>query len=386
MDAPAHDYRTLFSADYRLEAMVNLPADDLNVQRARIDDIDRELVTLLSQRAACAQRIGQAKATNGGAVFVPHREQDVFKKIAAFNQGPMPEQALRAIWREIMSASFALERRLTICHFGQPGAFTHMAAKLKFGDSVDYTAVESISTVFNEVERGHVDYGVVPIENSTDGSITDTIDSFLATHLRIINELHLRIRHHLMASCPRQEIKRIYSRHTVFGQCRSWLAANMPGVELVELVSTTKAVERAASEPGAAAIGQAEASAIFSVPILASDIQDNPNNITRFVVIGSPERAAKPTGNDKTSLMFGVQDRPGALYDCLLPFHRDGINLCRIESRPSRRRPWEYLFFIDLLGHQQDAAVAAALKELNKFTSTYEVLGSYPRAEQALNE
>ena len=373
-------------ASYTLPRMSQSPADDLSVQRARIDEIDRDLVNLLSQRAQCAQRIGQAKATSGSAVFVPHREQEVFKKIAALNHGPLPEQALRAIWREIMSASFALERRLTICHFGQPGAFTHMASRLKFGDSVDYAAVDSINTVFTEVERGHADYGVVPIENSTDGSITDTIDAFLATHLRIINELHLRIRHHLMATCPRNEIKRIYSRHTVFGQCRTWLASNMPGVELVELVSTTKAAERAAGEPGSAAIGQAEAAAIFGLPIIASDIQDNPNNITRFVVIGAPERAAKPTGNDKTSLMFGVQDRPGALYDCLLPFHRDGINLCRIESRPSRRRPWEYLFFIDLLGHQQDAPIAAALKELAKHTSTCEVLGSFPRAEQALNE
>jgi chorismate mutase/prephenate dehydratase len=189
-----------------------------------------------------------------------------------------------------------------------------------------------------------------------------------------------------MARCPRDQIKRIYSRHTVFGQCRTWLATNMPGVELVEIVSTTKAAERAKLEEGAAAIGQAEAATIFGLPVLASDIQDNPNNITRFVVIGKPERAAKPTGNDKTSLMFGVQDRPGALYDCLLPFHKDGINLCRIESRPSRRRPWEYLFFIDLLGHQSDAMVAAALKELARHTSTMEVLGSYPRAERALNE
>ena len=189
-----------------------------------------------------------------------------------------------------------------------------------------------------------------------------------------------------MASCPRERIKRVYSRHTVFGQCRGWLAANMPGVELVEIVSTTKAAERATQEPDSAAIGPEEAAKNFGLPILASDIQDNPNNITRFVVIGTPGRAAKPTGNDKTSLMFGVQDRPGALYDCLLPFHKDRINLCRIESRPSRRRPWEYLFFIDLLGHQHDPKVEDALRELVKHTSQCEVLGSYPRAEPALNE
>jgi chorismate mutase/prephenate dehydratase len=366
--------------------MSQTPADDLSTQRARIDEIDRELVKLLSQRAQCAQRIGQAKATSGSAVFVPHREQEVFKKIASLNQGPMPEQALRAIWREIMSASFALERKLTICHFGQPGAFTHLAAKLKFGESVSYAPIEDILTVFTEVEKGHADYGVAPIENSTDGSITDTIDAFLATNLRIVNELHLRVRHHLMSASPRAEIKRVYSRHTVFRQCRGWLAANMPGVELVEIVSTTKAAERAAKEPGSAAIGHRDAAKAFGLPIVASDIQDNPNNVTRFVVIGQPNRAAEPTGNDKTSLMFGVQDRPGALYDCLLPFHQAKLNLTRIESRPSRRKPWEYLFFIDLAGHQRDAAITAALATLRANTSTCEVLGSYPKAEQPLND
>lgn len=362
---------------------------DLADIRVRIDAIDRELVTLLNQRAELAKEVGKAKAQSGAPIFVPHREQEVFAKLASLNQGPLPDASLRAIWREVMSASFALERPLTICHFGQPGAFTHLAAKLKFGESVQYTHVESITTVFSEVEKGHADYGVVPIENSTDGTITDTIDAFLATHLRIINELTLRVRHHLMSKVPRDRIKRIYSRHTVFGQCRTWLAANMPGVELVEVVSTTKAAERAAEAPeeeGAAAVGNREAATAFGVPILASDLQDNPNNITRFVVIGTPERAAQPTGKDKTSLFFGVQDRAGALYDCLLPFHKAGISLSRIESRPSRRRPWEYLFFIDLVGHQRDPSVHAAIQELSRHTSTCEVLGSFPKAEQPLNE
>ena len=362
---------------------------DLAALRTKIDAVDCELVRLLNERADLAREVGKAKAHTGGPIFVPHREQEVFAKLAALNQGPLPDAALRAIWREVMSASFALERPLTICHFGQPGAFTHLAAKLKFGESVTYTHVEGIATVFSEVEKGHADYGVVPIENSTDGAITDTIDAFLATHLRIINELHLRIRHHLMSKVPRDQITRVYSRHTVFGQCRNWLAANMPGVELVELVSTTKGAERVAEAPegdGVACIGNREASTAFGLPILASDIQDNPNNITRFVVIGAPERAAQPTGKDKTSLFFGVQDRAGALYDCLLPFHRAGISLSRIESRPSRRRPWEYLFFIDLVGHQREPSIHAAIQELSQHTSTCEVLGSYPRAEQPLNE
>jgi chorismate mutase/prephenate dehydratase len=361
-------------------------SEELAALRGQIDTLDRELVSALNRRAEVVRRIGEAKAHQGGPIFVPHREQEVFRKLESLNHGPLPDQSLRAIWREVMSASFALERPLTICHFGQPGAFTHAAARLKFGQSVSYTAVEGIATVFQEVEKGHADYGVVPIENSTDGSITDTIDAFLASHLRIINELHLRVRHHLMSRSPRQAIRRVYSRHTVFGQCRSWLAANLPGVELVELVSTTKAAERAAEEEGAAALGSSEAATAFGLPILASDIQDNPNNITRFVVIAPESRAAQPTGNDKTSLAFGVQDRPGALYDCLLPFHRAGINLCRIESRPSRRRPWEYLFFIDLAGHQQDPPIAAALAELAKGTSQLDILGSFPKADQPLND
>lgn len=361
-------------------------SEDLAAHRKDIDRLDRELVRLLNERAFHVQQIGHAKAAQGGAIFVPHRELEVFKRIEEANAGPLPHEALRAIWREIMSASFALERPLTIAHFGQPGAFTHLAAKLKFGASVGYIAAESLATVFNEVERGHADYGVVPIENSTDGTITDTIDAFADSPLRIINELSLRIRHHLLSRCPRQEIRRVYSRHTVFGQCRKWLAANLPGVELVELVSTTKAAERATTEDGAAALASEDAAKAFGLPIQVRDVQDNPHNITRFVVIAPASRAALPTGSDKTSLMFGVQDRPGALYDCLLPFHGAGINLCRIESRPSRRRPWEYHFFIDLLGHQQDAAIQSALEKLKKNTSSLEILGSYPRAEKPLND
>lgn len=362
-------------------------SEDLAAIRTRIDAIDERLVELLNARAELAREVGKAKAASGAPIFVPHREQEVFKRLAALSKGPLPEAAFRGIWREIMSASFALERPLTICHFGQAGAFTHLAARLKFGASVEYAPADAIGTVFAEVEKGRADYGVVPIENSTDGTITDTIDAFFGSTVRIVNELHLRVRHHLMAGVPRAGIKRVYSRSTVFGQCRGWLAANLPGVELIEVVSTTKAAERAAAEAGqgSAAIGAAEASTAFGLPILASDIQDNPSNTTRFVVVARPSHAAQPTGDDKTTVMFAVTDRPGALYDCLQPFHRTGINLCKIESRPSRRRAWEYLFFIDLLGHAKDAKVADVLQELAKGTALCEVLGSYPRADQPLN-
>lgn len=358
---------------------------DLDQHREAIDHIDRQLVALLSQRAAAAQAIGQAKQACGEAIFVPHREQAVFAKVAALNQGPLPDRALRAIWREIMSASIALEQPLAICHFGRSGAFTHQAARLKFGDSVAYRPVEAISAVFAEVERGTADYGVVPIENSTDGGITDTIDAFLSTRLHIVNELSLRVRHHMMAAKADTEVVRVYSKDTAFRQCRDWLAANLPGRELIEVGSTTVAAERAAAEEGSAAIGSEDAALGLGLAILARDIEDNPTNTTRFVVVAGADKAARPSGNDKTSIMFGVQHRPGALYEALLPFHKDRISLTRIESRPNRRQPWEYLFFIDLLGHREDPPVAAALEELPASTTTLQVLGSYPRAEEPLN-
>jgi chorismate mutase/prephenate dehydratase len=360
---------------------------DLSSIRCRIDAIDEQLVELLNARADLAREVGKAKAATGAAIFVPHREQEVFKRLAALNKGPLPDAALRGIWREVMSASFALERPLTVFHFGQVGAFTHLAARLKFGGSVTYSPSDSIVQIFAEVEKGRADYGVVPIENSTDGTITDTIDAFLGSTVRIVSELNLRVRHHLMAAVPKDGIKRIYSRATVFGQCRLWLATNLPGVELVEVSSTTKAAERAAAElaSGAAAIGSDEAATAFGLPLVASDLQDNPNNMTRFVVVARPQHAAQPTGDDKTTVMFAVSDRPGALYECLTPFHRAGINLCKIESRPSRRRAWEYLFFIDLLGHQREPKIAEAIAELARSTAVCEVLGSYPRADQPLN-
>ncbi len=359
---------------------------ELQDSRDTIDRIDRTLVGLLNERARAAQIIGQAKKNSGGAIFVPHREQQVFDKVCGLNEGPLSDKTLRAVWREIMSGCIALERPMTICHFGKPGAFTHQAARCKFGDSVEYVSVEDITTVFSEVERGHADYGIVPIENSTDGSITDTIDAFLATPLRIVNEVHLRIRHHLMARCERSQIKRIYSKHTVFGQCRTWLATNMPNVELIETGSTTQAAEKAAEEAYSASIGNAEAAGAFDISILAEDIQDNANNTTRFVVIATEDKAAAPTSNDKTSIMFGINNQPGALYESLTPIHNAGLSLTRIEGRPDRREPWQYLFFIDIIGHKNDKTVQTAIEEFTKGISTIAVLGSYPRAEHALND
>ena len=359
---------------------------DLATCRERIDAIDEQLVELLNQRAAIARDVGRAKATDGGAIFVPHREQEVLARITALNAGPLPDSCLQAIWREIMSGSLALERPLRICHFAEPGSFTHFAARRKFGHGVSYQGAATIAEVFAEVERGNADYGVVPIENSTDGGISDTSDRLLNTPLQIVSEMTLRIRHHLMAANPDDTICRIYSKHTVFGQCQRWLAGHMPGVELIEVGSTTKAAQRVATEPGGAAIGNREAAEEFGLQVIAEDIEDNPTNITRFVVLADRAKAAEPTGHDKTSLMFAIQDRPGALYQALVPFHEAGISLTRIESRPSRRQPWEYLFFIDILAHHRQAEVAAALERLAALSSVLQVLGSYPQATAPLND
>ena len=359
--------------------------DKLAPFRETINRIDQQLVELLNERARAAQAIGAAKADAGAAIFVPHREKAVFDRVTNANDGPLHDATLIAIWREIMSGTLALEHPMCICHFGRAGSFTQQAATLKFGQSVKYHSVEAITTVFDEVERGHADYGIVPIENSTDGSISDTIDSFLATSLVIVNEIHLHVRHHLMATCQQDAIERIYSKDTAFGQCRQWLANNLPQAELIDCASTTIGAERAANDPNGASIGNASAASHFGLRVVSEDIQDLANNTTRFVVLAKPERAAQPSGDDRTSIMFGVQDRAGALYDCLLPLHQRGISLSRIESRPWKRQAWEYLFFIDLVGHHKDPVVTEALDELRKITEVFQILGSYPRARQALN-
>lgn len=358
-------------------------AEEITTWRTRIDAIDAELVKLVNERAKAASAIGKIKRSHGQPVFVPHREQDVYDRLANMNPGPLDHRQLRSIWREIMSASRRLEEELTVCHFGRAGSFTHQAARLRFGDGVKLTGIENITGVFSAVERGDAEYGVVPIENSTDGSITDTIDAFLATTLVIVAEARLRIRHHLMAKPG--PIRRVYSRATVFSQCRSWIASHLPNVELVEVTSTTLAAEKAAAEEGAASIGPIEAGQAFGLPVQVNDIEDNLNNITRFVALGRPEHAARPTGNDKTSLMFAVKDRSGALFDALQPFHTQGISLSRIESRPNRRSNWEYHFFIDIMGHQEDPAVQRALAGLESVSTTLQILGSYPRSEEPLN-
>jgi chorismate mutase / prephenate dehydratase len=348
--------------------------------RQQIDALDSQLIELLNKRADLVHEVGLVKKAENVAIYAPEREEQVFRGIAEKNRalkGRLPEKAIRAIYREIMSASLALEKDLSIAYLGPEATWTHQAARSKFGASVRYAPQVSIADVFDKVARGHSDYGVVPIENSTEGAVNHTLDMFMDSELRICAQILLRIENNLLSRISRDQIRRVYSHPQVFGQCRNWLRQNLRDVELIEVSSTTRAAELAATEPGAAALAGKMASEVYGLEILEASIQDNPNNSTRFLVIGhSP---APPTGNDRTSLMFCVRDEPGALFRALEPFNRLKISMSKIESRPSKRKAWEYFFFCDLDGHASEPKLQEALTELEKHCTFVKILGTYPR-------
>lgn len=351
--------------------------------RKKIDTVDAKLIALLNERADLVHEVGEIKRQNGGSIFAPDREELLLRSLAEKNQkigGKLPTQAIRAIYREIMSASYALEKGLAIAYFGPAGTYTHEAARLKFGASVEYDPQTSISEVFRAVTRGKADFGVVPIENSTEGAVTHTLDEFMDSDLKICAQLLLRIEHNLLSKGPKEEIRRIYSHPQSLGQCRQWLRSHFPHAEIVEAASNSRAAQLAASEPGAAAIAGRIAAELYELNILESSIQDAANNTTRFLVIGP--NSCPPTGNDRTSLMFTVQDKSGALFSALEPLNRLGISMSKIESRPSKRKAWEYTFFVDLEGHASDPKLAEALGELENRCTRVKILGSYPRSAQ----
>ncbi|MBP7829326.1 MAG: prephenate dehydratase [Kiritimatiellae bacterium] len=349
--------------------------DDL---RGKIDGLDADLVRLLNERTRLALEIGRVKEAGAQEVYVPAREKAVLDRVDTLNAGPLPAESMRAIYREIMSASLALERKVAIAYLGPPATFTHQAARSRFGASVQYAPCETIGEVFAAVEKKSADYGVVPIENSTDGAVTHTLDQFTDTPLKICAEIYLPISHNLLAKCPKGGIKRLYSKPEVFGQCRRWLHENMPGVELISSSSTARAAETAAREPGSGALASALTADLYGLDLLEQDIQDLGGNTTRFLVIGPRYGAA--TGRDKTSLLFAVKHRVGALYDALSAFKRYQINMTKIESRPSKTKAWEYYFFVDLEGHADDPPVQKALADLGEHCTLMTVLGAYPRA------
>ncbi|MCM8790858.1 MAG: prephenate dehydratase [Candidatus Omnitrophica bacterium] len=350
---------------------------DLKKLRKKVDEIDSQILKLLNKRAGIILDIGKIKKRSKDSAYVPEREKDVYEKAVSRNKGPLPNDSVRAIFREIMSASLRLEKPLKIAYLGPEFTFTHLASMKKFGSSVSYTSCDTITDVFSEVEKGRADYGVVPIENSIDGAITHTLDMFIDSDLKICSEIYLEVSHNLLSrETDKRRIKRVYSKSQVFGQCRLWLEANLPRVELVEVSSTAKAAEIASKEAGAACIASELAAKKYNLKTLYRSIEDSVHNVTRFLVIGKTE--ARPTKHDKTSIMFSVKDRAGALHDMLVPFKRHGINMTKIESRPSRMRAWEYYFFVDLEGHYHDAKVAKPLAELKKSATYMKILGSYP--------
>jgi chorismate mutase / prephenate dehydratase len=351
-----------------------MPLSDI---RKKIDAIDAKLIALLNERADLVHEVGEVKKKEGVSIYAPEREEALLRSLVAKSKGRLPASAIRAIYREIMSASLALEKQLTIAYLGPEATWSHQAARQKFGASVGYAAQSSIAEVFNVVARGKADYGVVPIENSTEGAVNYTLDVFMDSELKICAQFLLKIENNLISKIPRGEIRKVYSHPQVIGQCRQWLRHNLPGVDLIEVASTTHAAELASKEPHAAAIAGQMAAEVYGLKILETGIQDSPNNTTRFLVIG--HETCPPTGDDKTSLMFCVQDKPGALFSALEPFQNLKINMSKIESRPSKRKAWEYFFFVDIEGHAQDKKLVKALAALGKHCSFLKILGSYPK-------
>ncbi|WP_428389712.1 prephenate dehydratase [Mucisphaera sp.] len=351
--------------------------------RDQIDVLDRELVELLNRRAAVVVEVGKVKRESGGPIYAPDREQRVLERVRALNKdGVLPDSCLEAIWREMMSGSFALERPLRIGYLGPPGSFSHLAARRKFGASVEYDNLDDIPLIFEAVDRGDLDYGLVPIENSTEGFVTTALDGLVTAKCRVCAEVLLPIHHNLLSHSDAPDIKTIYSHPQALAQCRHWLSAQFPEVPRVGTPSTSRAAELAANEAGAAAVGSSLAAQLFGLPVQFENIEDAGDNLTRFYVIAMQETG--PTGDDKTAIFFTTKHRAGALADVLDVFRDRGINLTHIDKRPSLKKHWDYVFFVDLLGHTSEERVARAVAEAAEHCQELRVLGSFPRATQPL--
>ncbi len=352
--------------------------------RKEIDGLDRELVALLNRRAGVVMRVGEIKREAGEAVpiYAPDREQAVMSRVRSANDGPLPDACVEAIWRELMSGSFALERPLRIGYLGPAGSFSHLAARKKFGASVEYVEFADFAAIFDAVARGHADYGLIPVENSTHGGVTASLDCFLDTPLKIAAEVLVAIHHNLLSRTPLDQIKKVYSHQQALGQCRRWLQAQLPHADAIATLSTSEAARIAADEPGSAAIGSTLAARLHDLPILFDNIEDNPNNTTRFSIIA--RQNARPSGDDKTSILFTTEHTAGALTRVLNVFRDHGLNLTRLAERPSQRMNWEYYFFIDIEGHADDPKVAAALAEARTHCLQLTLLGSFPQARELM--
>jgi chorismate mutase/prephenate dehydratase len=357
--------------------------EELGALRQRIDAIDNHMLQLLSERAQLAHRIGEIKHGN---LYRPEREAQVLKRIAATNPGPLPETAVRTIFREVMSACLALEQPLRIAYFGPAGTFTESAAKKHFGSAPTFTPYLTIDDVFRAVESGQADYGVVPVENSTEGSVGRTLDLMLTSPLMICGEVNLRIHQNLMTRAASLEgVKKLYSHAQSLAQCHEWLNRNLPNLPRVPVASNAEAARMAAQDPEACAIAGEAAARLYELNILAANIEDDPNNTTRFVALAGHDAGPSGNGQDKTSFVCSAQNKPGAVHDLLTPLKQHGVSMSRFESRPARgfgNSRWEYVFFVDIDGHRQDAKLSAALDDLRGCVGFLKELGSYPRASQ----
>ncbi|MBM4325959.1 MAG: prephenate dehydratase [Deltaproteobacteria bacterium] len=350
--------------------------------RERIDLLDDEIIRLLHERAAQAKEIGRLKRTNGLPALDAQRERAVLERLSCGKSGLLQPSALKHIFTEIIAACRAIQEPLKVSHLGPEATFTHMAAMDYFGRSCEFFPRDSIVDVFRDVQSGHAHFGVAPVENSTEGSVGLTLDQLADGDLKICGEIYLRISHALMSTeRDLSRIKEVLSHPQALGQCLGWLSRNLPARPLVQMSSTAVAAKKAAEQPGSAAVGNEALARLHGLHVLARGIQDRSTNVTRFLVLGNEEHA--PTGRDKTSILFSTPHRPGALLKALTPFSQQGVNISRIESRPSKETPWEYIFFADFEGHVSDEHVRAALEEFSQCVNRLRMLGSYPAGDRA---
>jgi len=355
--------------------------EKLQVIRARIDALDEELQALINERASLAQEVAKVKLADGeeALFYRPEREAQVLRRVKERNQGPLPAEEVARLFREVMSACLALEQPMQVAFLGPEGTFSQEAVLKHFGHSAVTVPMAAIDEVFREVEAGSAHYGVVPVENSTEGAINHTLDLLLKTPLKICGEVELRIHDHLMSRVASlADIKRVYSHGQSLAQCREWLDSHLAGAERISVSSNAEGARLAGEEEGAAAIAGQAAAELYGLTNLESNIEDDPNNTTRFFILGRDEVPA--SGHDKTALLLSTKNKPGALSQLLEPLARHGISMSRIESRPSRKGVWEYVFFVEIEGHRDDEQVATALQALEQEAAMFKILGSFPRA------
>lgn len=358
---------------------------EIKALREQIDAIDAQIVNAINKRTDYVLKIGAIKSKRNAAIYAPDREHEVYKKVFGLNKGPIKNKSLEAIYREIMSASLVLEKEIFIGFLGPEGSYTHQACIKKFGSSLPFVSLRTIQDAFKSVEKGECDYSVVPIENSTEGGVNDTLDMFVDSTVKICSEISLPIEHNFMSKeTDLKKISRVYSNPQVFGQCRQWINTHIPSIELIEVSSSSRAAQMAAQDSNSAAIAGTLCAQIYDLQILNNSIQDRSNNVTRFVVLSTD--SPKPTGHDKTSLVLFIKDKVGVLYDTLLYFKSHDLNLTRIESRPSKKRPWEYYFYIDFIGHYDTPKVQDLLENLKEHCESVKVLGSYPLYKEPVEE